>query len=119
MKGVMRFGNKGKLSPRFIGQFEILRRVSEVTYELALPPGLAGIHPVFHVSMLKKYHSDGSYIIQWDLVLFYRNLSFEEEPVVILDRQVRKLRSKEIASVKVKWSTVQLRRLHGRRGQYT
>ncbi|XP_060182274.1 uncharacterized protein LOC132611935 [Lycium barbarum] len=103
MKGVMRFGKKGKLIPRFIGPFEILRRVGEVAYELALPPGLSGVHLVFHVSMLKKYQSDGSYIIRWDSVLFDQNLSYEEEPIAILDREVRKLRSKEIASLKVQW----------------
>ena len=54
MKGVMRFGKRGKLSPRYIGPFEVLKRVGEVAYELALPPGLSGVHLVFHVSMLKK-----------------------------------------------------------------
>ncbi|XP_070023145.1 uncharacterized protein [Nicotiana sylvestris] len=76
MKDAMRFGKKGKLSPRFIGPFEILRRVGEVAYELALPPSLAGVHP---------------------------DLSYVEEPVAILDRQVRKMRSKNIASVRVQW----------------
>ncbi|XP_060170546.1 uncharacterized protein LOC132601481 [Lycium barbarum] len=103
MKGVMRFGKKVKLRLRFIGPFEILRRVGDVAYELALPPGFLGVHPVFHVSMLKKYHLDGFYIIQWDSVLFNENLSFEEELTTILDREVRKLRLKEIASVKVQW----------------
>ena len=56
MKGVMRFGKRGKLSPRYIGRFEVLKRVGEVTDELALPPGLSGVHPVFNVSMLKNYH---------------------------------------------------------------
>ena len=103
MKGVMRFGKRGKLSPRYIGPFEVLKRVGEVAYELALPPGLSGVHPVFHVSMLKRYHGDGNYIIRWDSVLLDENLSYEEDPVAILDREVRKLRSREIASVKVQW----------------
>ena len=98
MKGVMRFGKRGKLSPRYIGPFEVLKRVGEVTYELALPPGLSGVHPVFHVPMLKRYHRVGNYIIRWDSVLLDENLSYEEEPVAILDTEVRKLRSREIAS---------------------
>ena len=103
MKGVMRFGKRGKLSPRYIGPFEVLKRVEEVAYELTLPPGLSGVHPVFHVSMLKRYHRDGNYIICWDSVLLDENLSYEEEPVAILDREVCKLRSREIASIKVQW----------------
>ena len=61
------------------------------------------MHPVFHVSMLKRYHGDGNYIIRWDSVLLDENLYYEEEPVAILDRKVRKLRSREIASIKVQW----------------
>ena len=97
----MRFGKKGKLSPRYIGPFEIVERIGEVAYQLALPPGLSGVHPVFHISMLRKYHQGGDHVIQWDSVLLDQNLTFEEEPITILDRQIRKLRSKEIASVKV------------------
>ena len=74
-----------------------------MVYELALPPGLSRVHPVFHVSMLKRYHGDGNYIIRWDSVLLDENLSYEEEPVAILDREVRKLRSRYIASIKVQW----------------
>ena len=59
------------------------------------------MHPVFHVSMLKRYHGHGNYIIRWDSVLLDENLSYEEKPVAILDRKVRKLRSREIASIKV------------------
>ncbi|XP_059277907.1 uncharacterized protein LOC132032142 [Lycium ferocissimum] len=103
MKGVMRFWKKGKPSPRFIGLFDILSRMEEVAYKLALPPGLASIHLVFHVSMLKRYHGDGSFIIHWDSVFLDENLSYEEEPIDILDREVRKLRSKKIMSVKVQW----------------
>jgi hypothetical protein len=78
------------LSPRFIGPFEILERVRVMAYRLALPPNLSSIHPVFHVSMLRKYLSDPSHVL-------------EDQPVEIVDRQVRKLRSKDITSMKVKW----------------
>ncbi|XP_049344153.1 uncharacterized protein LOC125808497 [Solanum verrucosum] len=103
VKGVMQFGKQGKLSLRYIGPFEVLKRAGEVAYELALPLGLLGVHPVFHVSVLKKYHGDGNYIISWDSVLLDKNMSYEEEPVAILDREVRKLRSKEISSINVQW----------------
>ncbi|XP_070013990.1 uncharacterized protein [Nicotiana sylvestris] len=103
MKGVMRFEKKGKLSLIFIGAFEILRRVGEVAYEFALPPSLAGVHPVFHVLMLQKYHGDLSHVLDFSSVQLNKDLSYVEEPVEILDRQVRKLRSKNIASVKVQW----------------
>ncbi|XP_069144506.1 uncharacterized protein [Solanum lycopersicum] len=91
MKGVMRFGKRSKISPRNIGAFEVLKRVGKVAYELALSPRLSGVHPVFHVSMLKKYHGDGNYIIRWDSVLLDENLSYEEESVAIQDKEVRKL----------------------------
>ena len=61
------------------------------------------MNPVFHVSMLKRYHGDGNYIIRWDSVLLDENLSYEEERVAILYKEVRKLRSREIASIKVQW----------------
>ena len=75
--------------------------MGEVAYELSLPPGLSGVHPVFHVSMLKRYHGDGNYIIRRDSVQLDENLSYEEKPVAILDREVRKMSSKEIESIKV------------------
>ncbi|XP_070007860.1 uncharacterized protein [Nicotiana sylvestris] len=106
MKSIMRFGKKGKLSPKFIGPFEILRCVEEVAYELALPPSLAEIHPVFHVSMLRRYHGNPSYVLDFSSVQLDKDLSYGEEPVAILDRRVRKLRSKNIASVKVQWRGV-------------
>ncbi|XP_069152940.1 uncharacterized protein [Solanum lycopersicum] len=68
MKGVMRFGKKGKSSPRFIVPFEILSRVGEVAYKLSLPPSLSAVHPVFHVSMLRKYIPDESHVLSLDFV---------------------------------------------------
>ena len=103
MKGVMRFGKKGKFNPRFIGPFEILSRVGEVAYKLALPPSLSAVHPIFHVSMLRKYISDESHVLSLESVELGPDLTFEEEPIAILDRKIRKLRTKEIASVKAQW----------------
>ena len=63
MRGVMRFGKKGKLSPRYVGPFEIIERIGEVAYRLALPPALSRLHDVFHVSMLKKYVHNPSHVL--------------------------------------------------------
>ncbi|XP_069150832.1 uncharacterized protein [Solanum lycopersicum] len=84
-------------------EFMIVERIGEVAYLLALPLGLSGVHPVFNISMLKKYHQGGDHVIQLDSVLLDQNLAFEEEPITILDRQIRKLSSKEIALLKVQW----------------
>ncbi|CAN4099562.1 unnamed protein product [Withania somnifera] len=102
MRGVMRFGRRGKLSPGYIGPYEILERVGDVAYRLALPPILSVVHPIFHVSMLRRYMHDESHVIQEDSVQIDENLSFAEEPVLILAREVRKLRSGEIPMVKVR-----------------
>ncbi|WMV47156.1 hypothetical protein MTR67_040541 [Solanum verrucosum] len=99
MKGVMRFGKKGKLSPRYIGPYRIVKRVGNVAYELEL----AAVHPVFHISMLKKCIGDPSLILPTESIRIKDNLSYEEIPVQILDRQVRRLRTKDVASVKVLW----------------
>ena len=64
-RGVVRFGNRGKLSPRFIGPFEIFERVGTVAYQLALPPSMSGVHEVFHVSMLRKYTPDPTHVVDW------------------------------------------------------
>jgi len=100
MKGMMRFGKKGKLSPRFIGPFEILDRVGEVAYRIALPPRLSAVHLLFHVSMLRKYHGDPSHMLDFSTVQLDKDLSYEEEPVTILDRQVCQLRSKSFPYVR-------------------
>ncbi|WMV24683.1 hypothetical protein MTR67_018068 [Solanum verrucosum] len=103
MKGVMRFGKKGKLSPRYIGPYKIIRRVGQVAYELELPQELSTVHPVFHVSMLRKCIGDPSRITPTEDVHVTEDLTYEEVPIAILDRQVKKLRNKEVASVKVLW----------------
>ena len=99
----MRFGNKDKLSPRYIGPYKILRRMGKVAYELDLPSDLAMVHPVFHVSMLRKFIGDENTIVPLQDVTIEENLSYEEVPVEILDSQVKRLRNKEIANVKVLW----------------
>ena len=66
---VVRFGKRGKLSPRFIGPFEVLERVGAVAYRLALPPSLSGVHEVFHVSMLQKYTPDPAHVVDWGSLL--------------------------------------------------
>nr|XP_016495444.1 PREDICTED: uncharacterized protein LOC107814523 [Nicotiana tabacum] len=103
MKGVMRFGKKGKLSPRYVGPYKIIRRIGRVAYKLDLPSELGAIHPVFHVSMLQKCIGDPSRIMPIEDIHIAEDLSYAEVPVAILDRQVRKLRTKEVASVKVLW----------------
>ncbi|XP_070005161.1 uncharacterized protein [Nicotiana sylvestris] len=86
MKGVMRFGKKCKLIPRFIRSFEILDRVGEMAYRLALPPGLSTVHLVFHVSMLRKCHDDPSHVLDFSTVQLDKDLTYEEELVSILDQ---------------------------------
>jgi hypothetical protein len=103
MKGVMRFGKKGKLSPRYVGPFEILERVGPVAYKLALPPALSGIHNVFHISMLRRYVSDPSHILSYEPLQVQEDLSYEEMPMKILDRKDQVLRNKTIRLVKVLW----------------
>ena len=75
--------------------------MGDVAYRLALPPSLSAVHPVFHVSMLRKYHGDPSHVLDFSTVQLDKDLSYEEEPVAILDRQVRQLRSKSFPSVRV------------------
>ncbi|KAL5579962.1 hypothetical protein UlMin_012404 [Ulmus minor] len=103
MKGIMRFGRKGKLHPRFIGPYEILERIGNVAYRLALPPEMSGVHNVFHVSMLKKYITDPSHVLQSDPKQLKENLTYEEKPVQILDQKEKELRNKKIALVRVLW----------------
>ncbi|XP_047256238.1 G-type lectin S-receptor-like serine/threonine-protein kinase At4g27290 [Capsicum annuum] len=87
------------------GHFEVLHAVGEVAYELALPPYFVAAHPVFHVSMLRKYIRDLSYVLRWDSVQLDEQLAFVEEPMLILASDVRQLRTRKISVVKVQWST--------------
>ena len=100
---VLRFGKKGKLSPRFIGPYEILERIGPVAYRLALPPQLAKLHDVFHVSMLRRYRSDDSHILPVQDIEVQSDFSYDERPKKILAKEVRQLRSKTIPLVKVLW----------------
>ena len=84
-RGVVRFGKRGKLSPRFIGPFEILERIGVVAYRLALPPNMSGVHKVFHVSMLRKYTPDPAHVVDWGQIEVDTYGTFEEGPVCILD----------------------------------
>ena len=103
MKGVLRFEKKGKLSPCFVGPFEILEWISPVAYRLALPPSFSTVHDVFHVSMLKKYVADPMHVVDFEPLQINENLSYEEQPVEILAKEVKRLRNRGIALVKVLW----------------
>ena len=84
-RGVVRFGKREKLSPRFIGPFEILERIDMVAYRLALPPNMSGVHEVFHVSMLRKYTPDPAHVVDWGQIEVDTDETFEEGPVCILN----------------------------------
>nr|GFB30590.1 putative nucleotidyltransferase, ribonuclease H [Tanacetum cinerariifolium] len=100
-RGVKRFGIKGKLSPHFIGPFEILDRVGEVSYRLALPPQLSHVHNVFLVSLLRGYKYHPLHVFSYPLNQIHVDLSYVEEPEAILVRQDRVMRNKTIAFVKI------------------
>ncbi|KAL0544204.1 hypothetical protein IC582_019317 [Cucumis melo] len=103
MRGVLRFERRGKLSPRFVGPFEILERIGPVAYRLALPPSLSTVHDVFHVSMLRKYVPDPSHVVDYEPLEIDENLSYVEQPLEVLAREVKTLRNKQIPLVKVLW----------------
>ena len=100
-KKILRFGRKGKLSPRFISSYEILERVGPVAYRLALPLELAKLHDVFHLSMLQSYRSDTSHILPVQDIQVQEDFTFDEEPKAILDHEIRQLRNKQVPLVKV------------------
>ena len=102
-KKIMRFGKNGKLSPRFIGSYEVIEKVGLVAYRSALPLELEKIHIVFHVSMLRRYRLDPSHVVSLETIELRLDLTYEEEPVEILAREVKELRNKWIPLVKVLW----------------
>ena len=99
----MRFGKNGKLSPRFIGPYEVIEKVGQVAYRLALPQELEIIHNVFHVSMVRRYGIDPSHVVSLETIELRLDLTYEEDLVEILAREVKELRNKQIPLVKVLW----------------
>ncbi|GJY65674.1 putative reverse transcriptase domain-containing protein [Tanacetum coccineum] len=104
-KGVVQFGKRGKLSPRYIGPFKILSRFGPEAYKLKLPRELQGVHNTFHYSNLKKCLSDEDLIIPLDEVRIDEKLHFIEEPIEIMDREVKQLKQSRISIVKVRWNS--------------
>ncbi|GJW19090.1 putative reverse transcriptase domain-containing protein [Tanacetum coccineum] len=103
-KGVMRFGKRGKLNPRYIGPFRIIERIGPVAYRLELPQELSRVHNVFHVCNLKKCLSDDTLVIPLEEIQLDDKLNFVEEPVEIMDREVKQLKRSRIPIVKVRWN---------------
>ena len=102
-RGVVRFGKRGKLSPRFIRSFEILEMIGVVAYRLALPPSMSGVHEVFHVSMLRKYTPNPAHVVDWGQIEVDTDETFEEGLVCILDSRDQVLRHKTMRLVRVLW----------------
>ena len=101
--GVVKFGKREKLSPRFIGPFEILERVGTVAYRLALPPSMSGVYEVFHVSMLRRYTPGPAHVVDWGEIKVDTDETFEEGPVCIMDSRDQVLRRKTVRLVRVLW----------------
>ena len=100
---MLRFGRRGKLSPCYIGPYEILEMIEPVAYRVILPPELARIHDVFHVFMLRRYIPDPSHVLRDQPVELREDLTYEEIPIQLLDQREQVLRNKTIPLVKVLW----------------
>jgi hypothetical protein len=103
IRGVMQFGKKGKLSPRFVGPFKITQRVGRLAYRIALPQDLIGTHDIFHVSMLRKYIANLDVNVEYEPLKIHEGLTYVEEPMKIVDKKEQVLRTKTIPIVKVLW----------------
>ncbi|GKC77952.1 hypothetical protein Tco_1128726 [Tanacetum coccineum] len=101
-KGVVRFGKKGKLAPRFVGPFDIMEKIGPIAYRLDLPEELNGVHDTFHMSNLKKCLVDPTLQVPLDEIRFDAKLNFVEEPVEILEREFKKLKRSRITIVMVR-----------------
>ncbi|XP_076889511.1 uncharacterized protein LOC143540291 [Bidens hawaiensis] len=104
-KSVVRFGKKGKLSPRFVGPIKTVRRTGPVAYRLELPEEIQGIHDVFHVSNLRKCLADETLAMPLKHAQVNEKLKFVEEPIRIEDRQTKFLKRKRLKLVKVRWNS--------------
>ncbi|GJW29543.1 putative reverse transcriptase domain-containing protein [Tanacetum coccineum] len=104
-KGVVRFGKRGKLNPRYVGPFKVLEKVGSVAYKLELPQELSRVHNTFHVSNLKKCYADEPLAVPLDGLHFDDKLQFVEEPVEIMDREVKRLKRSRIPIIKVRWNS--------------
>ncbi|GKB13335.1 putative reverse transcriptase domain-containing protein [Tanacetum coccineum] len=104
-KGMVHFGNKGKLAPRYVGPFEILERIGSVAYRLRMPEELSGVHDTFHVLNLKNCLADASLHVPLDEIKVDKTLRFIEEPVEIMDREIKSLKRCRISLVKVRWNS--------------
>ncbi|GJU34367.1 putative reverse transcriptase domain-containing protein [Tanacetum coccineum] len=103
--GVVRFGKKGKLAPRFVGPFEIIEKVGPVAYRLDLLEELNGVHDTFHVLNLKKCLADPTLQVPLDEIRVDAKLNFMEEPVEIFEREFKKLKRSKIVIIKVRWNS--------------
>lgn len=104
-KGVVRFGKKRKLAPRFVGPFEITERIGPVAYRLKLPQALSGVHDTFHVSNLRKCLADETLHVPLEEIQIDPKLHFVEEPVEVMEREIKKLKRSKIPIVKVRWNS--------------